>query len=78
MRAILRGFTGPSPGVFFLGALFVSGCTTIEDYEKPPEEEPTGTGTGTTITQPTCDAYEYNGETFNCDTLDRCTETDIL
>ncbi|GAB5545666.1 MAG: hypothetical protein RLO52_22780 [Sandaracinaceae bacterium] len=39
--------------------------------------DPFITGDGGVGPAPMCNAYEYRGTTYDCDALDRCTETDI-
>ncbi|MCB9684688.1 MAG: hypothetical protein H6735_06615 [Alphaproteobacteria bacterium] len=58
--------------------LLVTGCTTIQDYDQDPLDEPIVTGpTVPTVPQADCNQYEFKGETYNCSQLDRCTEQDF-
>jgi hypothetical protein len=49
------------------GVLIVAGCKTLTPFEQPPTGDP-----GTTAPPLVCDAYEFEGDTYNCDQLDRC------
>jgi hypothetical protein len=60
MRALLIGSA----------ALAISGCKTLTDYEQDPV--PGGPGTGGTVPVVDCSAYEFNGNTYDCSTLDLC------
>jgi hypothetical protein len=71
MRAILKGFTGPSPGILLLA---VSGCTALEPFEQKPDPNPVPTTTNPvpTTPPPDCSAYTYDGITYDCTQMDRC------
>jgi len=69
MRTILRGFTGPSPGILLLA---IAGCTSLEPFEQKPDPNPEPPTTGTTPPPVDCSAYEYMGSTYDCTTMDRC------
>ena len=59
-------------------ALMFTGCKGIQDYEQQPGQVPLPPTTfNGGVLNPDCSAYEWQGQTYNCDVLDRCNETDF-
>lgn len=50
----------------------VAGCKGIKDYDQPPDVQPPGTTYTNTLPPPDCAAYEFQGNTYDCNALDRC------
>jgi len=49
--------------------LTVAGCSTLKDFEQKPNPNSPGQ---TVLPQVDCTNYDFNGTTYNCETLDRC------
>jgi hypothetical protein len=53
------------------GVLLVAGCKGLTDFKQEPNPG-LPTGTSNVLPPPVCTNYEFNGQTYDCSTLDRC------